>query len=412
MKYLKNSICDFEILFEYTNDKKNIISLSFFKMYNGGYKNFDIYIDGFMKLQEFVINEKKYNFVIRLFIDNNIKNDIKLFNKINNLDRVEIVVYKCHNFLQPENDNYHLGIFGMFVRFFPLFDFENNDANIVMIADMDDSKFFLENINVIESIDNNLFDELYIFYESNLSKNIKHNYNYLYKNKLISYFISPRLISLKRLPNLLSEYLNYITYYYSKAMESYEYIMHNKNNKKIKNNSNFIYGVDEYFLNDSIIKYIIDNNLSYGFSIKFNLFNLIYYYYKNYSYKKNNLKYINYILDYIFLNLNIKNNKKYNIKDKIIILEKLDNKQFILVNYYFYKTIIYNYYNKNYNFMFPKDFYNMIKIYDLFGIYEFNGILYNYSNNNFKLKFIKKKKFENKLLNKLKLFAKKYTNLF
>ena len=92
MKYLENNICDFEILFNYTNIKKNIISLSFFKMHNGGYKDFNLYINGFFKLHDYVLKEKKYNFIIRLFIDNSIKNDKKLFDKIYNLERVEIII--------------------------------------------------------------------------------------------------------------------------------------------------------------------------------------------------------------------------------------------------------------------------------------------------------------------------------
>ena len=40
----------------------------------------------------------------------------------------------------------------MFVRFFPLFDFKNNDANIVMILDMDDPEFFSDNLEKLLDI--------------------------------------------------------------------------------------------------------------------------------------------------------------------------------------------------------------------------------------------------------------------
>ena len=64
MKYLENNICDFEILFNYTNIRKNIISLSFFKMYNGGYKDFNLYINGFFKLHDYVLKEKNITLLL------------------------------------------------------------------------------------------------------------------------------------------------------------------------------------------------------------------------------------------------------------------------------------------------------------------------------------------------------------
>ncbi len=224
MKYLENNICDFEILFNYTATKKNIISLSFFKIYGGGYKDFNIYIDGFMKLYEIVINDKIYNFTIRLFIDNSIKNDTELFKKISNLKRVEIVVFSCKKCLHPDNNDYHLGTFGMFVRFFPLFDFKNNDADIVMISDMDDYDIFQTNLNTLKNLDMKKAKELYVFNIAALAKNIKYNFDYLYKERITGYFLSPKLIGFRRINNqVILNYINSIDKYYDKVINTYEY---------------------------------------------------------------------------------------------------------------------------------------------------------------------------------------------
>jgi hypothetical protein len=408
MKYLENNICDFEILFNYTNIKKNIISLSFFKMHNGGYKDFNLYINGFFKLHDYVLKEKKYNFIIRLFIDNSIKNDKKLFDKIYNLERVEIIIYKCKKYLQPDDNNYHLGIFGMFVRFFPLFDFKNNDANIVMILDMDDPEFFSENLEKLQDIKKK--EEFYIFYMSNISRNIKHNFNYLYKDKIITYFVSPRLINFKRLPNLLTNYFNNITNYKYNTLSCYEYKFYYS--KKKNKDEVFLYGIDEFFLNNNIIKYLIDNRLPYVQFIKFDILTLTYYFIKNFSFKKDKLKFINYIFDYIFDKLNIKKDNQNNLFKKLKSIEQLSKDKIILVYYNFYKIFIYNYDNKNYKFIFPYDLYKMIQIYDLFGVYSFSAYLYHYKNNTYHFDFIEKKKFDNKLIFKLKNFSKKFCKLF
>jgi hypothetical protein len=54
--YLKNDLCNFTPLFDidYTK-KKNIISVSLFKMYTGGYKNFNKYIIGLFNLVKTII---------------------------------------------------------------------------------------------------------------------------------------------------------------------------------------------------------------------------------------------------------------------------------------------------------------------------------------------------------------------
>ena len=61
INYLENNICKFEELKPINyNIKKNIISASLFKMNTGGYKNFNKYLDGIIKLSEIGY---KYNLV-------------------------------------------------------------------------------------------------------------------------------------------------------------------------------------------------------------------------------------------------------------------------------------------------------------------------------------------------------------
>ncbi len=420
MKYLENNICDFEILFNYTATKKNIISLSFFKIYGGGYKDFNIYIDGFMKLYEIVINDKIYNFTIRLFIDNSIKNDTELFKKISNLKRVEIVVFSCKKCLHPDNNDYHLGTFGMFVRFFPLFDFKNNDADIVMISDMDDYDIFQTNLNTLKNLDMKKAKELYVFNIAALAKNIKYNFDYLYKERITGYFLSPKLIGFRRINNqVILNYINSIDKYYDKVINTYEYKITSVSgrSKWLDGKGKIIYGSDEYFLNTELMYYLIDNNLPYGIYIKFNISLFVYYFFNNYTFKKDKIKLIEYIIEYILARLNIKYDKNISLKKKYEFIDKIlfsDNNNKLREELFFnlYKTFLYNYENSKYKFLFNKNLYKLIKLYDLFGVYKCEFIIYYNSDSTFSIDFIEKNIFDKNKLNELINFSKKYAKIF
>ncbi len=50
-------------------------------------------------------------------------------------DKFEIYLFDCKNY--KSNNLYHVDLFATFIRFFPLFDFKNNDADNVIISDVD-----------------------------------------------------------------------------------------------------------------------------------------------------------------------------------------------------------------------------------------------------------------------------------
>lgn len=133
--YLKNNICKFTPLFEVnTNKKKNLLSAVFFKMPGKGYKDLEEYIDGLEKLALYVKNKIK-DFSLRLFIDRSVYEDEMLLGRIEKHKNIEVVVYGCPEFIV--DDIYHQGLFGTMVRYFPMFNFPNNDARVVIPTDID-----------------------------------------------------------------------------------------------------------------------------------------------------------------------------------------------------------------------------------------------------------------------------------
>ncbi len=420
MEYLKNNICKFKPLTNIDfSKKKNIISLSFFKMYNGGYKNFSLYINGFKKLHKIVL-AAPLNYTIRLFIDETIYSDKNLFVQISNLERVEIILYSSEKYKQISDQKYHIGLFGTLIRFFPLFDFQNNDANIVMIMDMDDIEHFYFNQELIKKLDNSI-NKIEIIKSGNITKNVLYKLD-MFKNHIVNpYVIAPKYIGFKRINKIVIEdFFEELSKDNKKIFTLYEDKI--KVNKKMTlNNMPFIYGVDEYFLNINLTNYLIENKIPFGVYFNWEINGSTYNYLKNKNISDEKKKLIGLVLDYILNKLNIEYSKndsiyiKYKKIDTIIYSENpKDKEKKNILLYYFYKLMIYFYNNTNYRFIFEKDLYNLIKDFNLFGYYEFVIIIYynldTTTKNNYKI--IKYKKFSDEEINRLKIFSKKYAKIF
>ena len=382
--YLENSICNFIPLFDidYTK-KKNIISISLFKMSNSGYKNFDQYIDGLTILCE-KVKSSYNNFTIRIFIDNSIFNDKNLLSKLKNL-KLEIVVYTCPDYII--NNEFHYGTFGTFVRFFPMFDFPNNDADLVMIQDADYDEFgeviLNENIDIINKLNLYIdYKNCYILKFGDLYNSFKSD-SIVYKNIVNYYTVSSSLIGINKINyNVIVDFI--------KSVKNKNYIISrynlSENENKHRDMNKFIYGIDEYFLNNTLMQYIIDNKLPFININKFDLYTKIYKYFKYYNIHLTNnksLKIFDKIFTLILDRLKIKY-KNATLKEKYDIIDNLingKNKNLIIKIYkILYKIFLVAYKNKAYQFLFPKNMYKILLTTKYFGLYQYDTIIFEFTN--------------------------------
>ncbi len=423
MSYLENPICKLKTNFKFNpKEKKNILAVSFFKMYGGGYKDFKLYVDGFKKLHKIVLDEKKYKFTIRLFMDNSIYLDKELMGMIEGLERVEVVVYSCEKYFESKTEpNYHIGLFGTMVRFFPMFDFANNDANIVVISDMDDYEYFNLNVELMEKVDPEYEKKIYLLKSGNLSKNI--NFAHDYKGHITPYCFASSFISYKRIDS--DVLINFLDDFGDKNIEEilkiYGYKLKGSDiQNKIKLYKKFIYGVDENFLNHYLTHYLVKNNIPYAVNFTWALFRIFYFYKNVWLNKKDKqkIKLINYMINYLLDRLEIKYDpnawfeKKYKIIDDILYGKDLELKN--KLNFYYYLMFLYFYNNSNYRFLYPKELYQLINKYGLFGMHNIDAIVYYNINSKseFDVKIIKKEEFDKEQLDKLKIFSKSHAQIF
>jgi len=408
MSYLQNNICTFTPLFDINYKiKKNLICCSFFKMYNKGYKDFSIYLKGIYVMYNHVIYKVK-NYSIRLFIDNSIYKDENIMKILKKMHKLEIVVYECPELLLKNNSNYHEGLFGTLIRFFPMFDFPNNDAKNIFITDIDDIAFKTVLENIHNMVKNRKIKNIYLIKIGNISKNIKYKYN-PYKNIITPYCVAQSFVSFLRINyNVMIDFVNNVKK--SNEIYSYYYEMIKNNNfnnelmKKYNGTTNFIYGIDEYFVNKTLTEYLIDNKLPFATGMKFEIISPLYYIlskdiYKTHEQIKLLNKFIENILKFIKINYskNISLENKYKLINNSTYKDS-NSESYIKINEYIYKEFIKYYKKDEYKFLFPSYFYDFLLSEKMFGVYEYNIISYyniNYNDIIIKKKYLMKKLWKN-----------------
>ena len=291
--YLKNKICKFVPLYDFDiNNKKNIISTCFFKM-SKGYKKFSEYFKGIILLYNTVLKKLK-EFKLRIFIDMSIYNDKNIMNMLKMLKNIELVVYCCNSFVK--NDIYHLGTFGTLIRFMPLFNFPNNDTNIVISTDIDtkldefDKNLYYHYNSLKKNYSNEDINKLYIYGFGNFKNiNNKHILPYVDAHSIIGIHKIPGHIIEKFLIKMDISHITYTTFNIS-------------NEDKIKRCDDYLcYGIDEYFLNNIMIPYLLKHKYSTLFLIKYNIMAPIYNHFINNKY----VSYIKFLTKDIYMNEDI-----------------------------------------------------------------------------------------------------------
>lgn len=315
MTYLKNEICEFEILFKNnSNIKYNILSTCFFRM-NSHYKNFDIYINGLKRLIKLINTQK--NYVLRIFIDEHIKSNNEIYNILKSSELIQIVVFKCSNYIK---NNYHIDVFGALVRLFPIFNFELNDSNNVIVIDIDLNH---EDINKLKILMNYETNTKEIIGTGTVNTLLINKNNYYYYAGLFGVF------DFKFDKAIIIDFIK-------KAHTILDKGMYNKRLDP------FGYGTDELFINKYLLSkdFISNNNIKFGLFLNYDI-NWFLYYYKNELLKDNpsktyeNLKFI--LGDLYTENMSIDN--MFNTIDKLTYQIKSNNSNKIYISNRFYQLI-------------------------------------------------------------------------
>lgn len=268
------NICEFyEEGYEPKNSDTHIYSSSFFKLGNM-YKDISIYIEGLERLVNYIdklVTEDGQNIHFFLYYDNSVVNDTKFItikSKCLSKPFIKLIKYRCPTFIDKKI-NMHKGLFGTFVRMFPLFNpkYYNNIKTVIDI-DFDDNLLYILLEVVRKQILTNNNDIIALsriggeWAYTNLIKS-------KYFNGTIVANITFNRFSLNY--DIITDNLNKINDGNEGLLEMFKTIVKNqyipafKDNKyAIDPHNLFIFGIEEYFLNNIVIDYCIKHNKKLG----------------------------------------------------------------------------------------------------------------------------------------------------
>lgn len=283
MEYSK--LCNFKYNYILDNNiKYNVIVVTLFRL-KDLYKDFNVYLNGLIGFDKYLskMDIVPNNIKLRIYWNQSIysttdKKELllikKVFAKANKNKNIQLVEFSCLKY--KLDDIYDRGIFPFFIRYFPFFDFKDNDTNFVYATDIDISES-KQNSNYYEYLINNfsniiekkidfhyLTAKCYIpFWKKKLGNDSlsllgssvggKHKFS---KN-ILFYFLNNCEYGVKSNDKLISLfYKNYIEYIHNPKIPL-ELKM--KKQKTYDIDKIFIYGLDEFFISYYLLKNILLN---------------------------------------------------------------------------------------------------------------------------------------------------------
>jgi hypothetical protein len=284
---MENSICEFDTLHNPSRKYANTVNLVFFRAVPTT-KSFQKYVDG---LRSWVKLKKLFpNCQFQVFVDEYISNESEIMKEITALD-ARIFLFKCPSFMK--DSQFHIGLFPTMVRFFPMFDINPYPLHIAHIQELEptdeDSKHILPMIGKLTS--KSIFNKHNIaaVYHCHLFELLGSHLPLINNVLEYPYMLAGRLSVTKKVPfQLWTQYLEDVEN--GKKFFNSPYL-HSKKTEHGK----YSFGVDEIFLNQVYLKYLIEHGYGVGFCVRYRISDLFYYRQteiKNNSYSKVLLDYI------------------------------------------------------------------------------------------------------------------------
>lgn len=278
------------------NDNKIDIlyTASIFRMktpYKSGHK----YYVGLINIVRGIYNLRKRtnkNVYLRLYIDKNMmypfKHDhsikselekkwIPLFKKMHKIKWIQLVTYYAPLFLE-DNKIYHISTFGTIVRLLPIFENTLNKIDSIINVDIDSTEETIRMSNYMndDAINNNV-DFSYITFQNDTMRDRVVHYD-IFKHYPIKYTIIMALCVFRtRFPiSILNNFLKNFINFKEADSEFKIYIFETlKKMRKVDNldinkltlQDIIFYGCDEFFMNDYVFKYMLDQHYNITYTL-------------------------------------------------------------------------------------------------------------------------------------------------
>jgi hypothetical protein len=290
---MENPICEFKVLDASSRKYANTVNIVFFRAIPLT-KNFQKYVDG---LKNWKVLMKKYypDSQLQVFVDMSIAKDPEIQKVLFSMD-ARVYLFECPEYLR--DDGYHMGLFGTMIRFYPFFDVNTKPMKIAHIQELEPSRDSLPTFEDMNKASLMKFkDPMGIIYDSHNVFQIPPGYKEqatFEDGIMYPWMFAGRFIAMTKIPfSLWTEYMNDV-----KAGKTFynKYLVTQRENATIKEHGKYSFGVDESFINEVYLKWLIKNGYGIGFILRYKISYPVYYLMDTLKKDKRTLRILNYIL--------------------------------------------------------------------------------------------------------------------
>lgn len=296
-----NSICEFELYSESNKKYANTINLVLFQA-KRPYKNIQKYWKGLENWSKY--HEKYFHdYQLQLFVDSIVLENEYVQRTIDNLiskTKARVIIFKCPKY---QLGKYHRGLFATMIRFFPLFDINPHLLKTALIYDVEPSPQDLIISPKFFSIAKPLIEKNNIFCVSH-TLTILHPETWYQENLLTFFtkdgieipyphFVAGRIELTGKMPfSLFTNFIDRVD-----AGESFRGFYHKSvEGCKEKGDYPYCYGIDEIFLNDIMLPWIVRKGYGVGVCFHISLGHVLSYWSWYLSKDKRSKDFLNYVL--------------------------------------------------------------------------------------------------------------------
>ena len=266
---MENSICNFTIIESPNKRYANTVNIVFFRAIPLT-KNFQKYIDGLIGWKQYM---KEYpDSQLQIFVDRAIAEDKEVAPILHSLG-ARIYLFDCPDFTR--SDKYHKGLFGTLVRFFPIFDINTHALSVAHIQELEPAIEFSNRFSQLDKMSKlkTNHDMTLLYSSNNLFEQVHKNQPTFENGIFYPWILAGRFTILKhKMPiKLLEDYLKDVK-------EGKKFFNRYEGWNEVKQeHENFSFGVDESFLNISMLQWIISKGYGIGIIQNYYLSHAVYY---------------------------------------------------------------------------------------------------------------------------------------
>jgi hypothetical protein len=249
---MENSICNLQTIYSPNRRYANTVNIVFFKA-DPPSKNFQEYVDGLKNWKN--IKTIFPNSQLQIFVDRHVAEDEELFAIMKDLE-ARVILFECPDHMK---NNFHIGLFGTLVRFFPVFDINTNPLSVAHICELEPGKLTINRFLLLEHFSRKKTGVTLQYILNDFPRRYSDKQPE-FEGMPYSWILAGSWTVFEKAPfSLLSDYLDNIETG-SKYFSRYE----GKSKRVLSAHGKYSFGIDEVFLNLVYLPWLIKSGRKIG----------------------------------------------------------------------------------------------------------------------------------------------------